>query len=886
MNTTTSRSSGERKLVLIDANGLVYRAFFALPYFTTQGGVPTNAIYGFTNMVLKVLDEEQPDYIAAAYDKAAPTFRHEAFKAYKATRQRMPDDLRPQLATSKAILEALRIPIYELEGYEADDIIGTMARRGAAEGFDVLIVTGDLDCLQLVDGRIRVMMTSRGVTETVIYDGQKVRERFGLEPAQLPDFKALKGDPTDNLPGVPGIGEKTASQLIRQYGGIEALLERLDELPPRLRAAIEPSAELVRQSKALATIVTTVPLQWQWEDLRRRSPDRARVRELFTALEFKSLIDRVGVAPEPRPEGAYGSAASAAALAQWVEGAEAVGLVLVRGAGHPIDAPLQGIALSPAPGQARFLAVDDVVPAELRPLLESERVAKTSGDVKADLHTLRRCGVQPRGLDFDVALASYLMNPGRRTHTVATAAWEFLGWRLRGDEEQPQAAPGGLGLDRDRALEACEAADVLGRLRPILLERMREREVADLFHAIEMPLAAVLADMEASGVAVDVPYLRELSAELEARLAELSAEIYRLAGTEFNIGSPKQLAFVLFEKLRLPALKRTKTGFSTDADVLEQLAPQHEIVAKILAHRELSKLKQTYVDVLPQAINPRTGRVHAIFNQTVAATGRIITTDPNLQNIPIRTEEGRKIRRAIIAGPGRLLLAADYSQIDLRVMAHVTGDPGLVEAFARGDDIHAVTAAEIFGVPREAVTPELRRRAKVLVFGVAYGMTEYGVAAQLGVGKEEARAYIERYYARYPKVRQYMLDIVEQCRRDGYVTTLMNRRRYIPEVQTRNRLIREAAERTAINTPIQGGTADIIKKAMVDLARDVLPRHPGVLMTLHVHDELLFEAPEAALRALAPDVKRAMEHAVTLTVPLRADLRLGPNWRDMEPLSP
>jgi len=881
----TSGDSPGRKLVLIDANGLVYRAFFALPYFTTTDGRPTNAVYGFTNMLLKILDEERPDYIAAAFDKAAPTFRHEAFKEYKATRQRMPDDLRPQIATSKDVLEALAVPIYEVAGYEADDILGTMARKAAAEGFDVLIVTGDLDCLQLVDTKIKVMMTSRGITETVVYDGAKVRERFGFEPVRLPDYKGLKGDTTDNIPGVPGVGEKTASQLIQQFGEVEDIIEHLDQLTPKLKQAIGQAAEQVLQSKHLATIVTNAPVLWDWEDLRRRPPDRARVRELFTSLEFKSLIDRVGVVPEPKPEGLYTASASAEDLARWARPADAVGVVLVRGEGHPLVARLQGIALSIAPGEARYLPVDDVLPEELRPLMESA-AAKTSADVKADLLTLRRFGLRPRGLDFDVALASYLMNPGRRTHTLGTASWEFLGWRLRSEEEEqePDGVQGGLDLGRDETAEACEAADVLGRLRGVLTERMQEREVFDLFREIEMPLAAVLADMESAGVAVDVAYLREMSAELDRRLTELTAEIYRLAGSEFNIGSTKQLGFVLFEKLQLPALKRTKTGYSTDADVLEQLAPQHEIVAKILAHRELSKLKQTYVDVLPEVINPKTGRVHAVFNQTVAATGRIITTDPNLQNIPIRTEEGRKIRRAIVAGPGHVLLAADYSQIDLRVMAHVTGDPGLLAAFERGDDIHTVTAAEVFGVRRPAVTPELRRRAKVIVFGIAYGMSEYGLAAQLGIGRDEARAYIEQYYAKYPKVRQYMVDIVAQCRRDGYVTTIMNRRRYIPEVLTRNRPIREAAERTAINTPIQGGTADIIKKAMVDLARNVLPRFPRTLMTLHVHDELLFEAREDELRALAPEVKRVMEGTFTLTVPLRVDLRIGSNWRDMEPL--
>jgi DNA polymerase-1 len=474
-----------------------------------------------------------------------------------------------------------------------------------------------------------------------------------------------------------------------------------------------------------------------------------------------------------------------------------------------------------------------------------------------------------------------LMNPGRRTHSLGSTAWEYLGWRLRLDADDEEKS--GLGLGRDEVAEASEAADVLRRLRAVLVDRMKEKQVYDLFTAIEMPLAAVLADMEAAGVAIDVPHLQSLSAEIDRKLADLTAEIYRQAGTDFNISSPKQLAFVLFEKLQLPPVKKTKTGYSTDSDVLDALAPQHEIVANIVAHRELTKLKTTYVDVLPALVNPRTGRVHTTFNQTVAATGRVSTTDPNLQSIPIRTEEGRKIRRAIVAPPGRRLLGADYSQIDLRVLAHITEDPGLLEAFARDDDVHAVTASEVFGVPRAEVTPELRRRAKVIVFGVAYGMSEFGLATQLGIGKAEAKAYIERYYARYPKVRQYMLDIVAQARQAGYVTTLLNRRREIPEVLTRNRPIREAAERTAINTPIQGSSADIIKKAMVDLARDLLPRFPDAPMILQVHDELLFEVPEGHVETMAPEIKWLMEQAFRLKVPLRVDLKVGPNWRDMEP---
>jgi len=765
-------TAGSRKLVLIDANGLVYRAFFALPYFTTSDGRPTNAVYGFTNMLLKILDEEQPGYVAAAFDKAVPTFRHTQFKEYKATRQRMPDDLRPQIQTTKEILEALGIPIFEVAGFEADDVLGTMAHRAAAEGFDVLIVTGDLDVLQLIDTNIKVMITSRGISETTVYDREKFLARFGFDPSRLPDYKGVKGDTTDNIPGIPGIGEKTASQLIQQFGTVEDLLERLDRVPAKFQEAIRARSEQILQSKHLATIVTDVPVQWEWEKLRRRPADRERLQALFADLEFKSLVERVGVVEE-QPEGQYRRAADAAELADAAGGAEEIGLYLARAEGHPLTARLTGIAVCAVPGRAFYLPIaDDRFPDALGPLVEGPAV-KVSGDAKADLLVLRRGGLQPRGFDVDVGIASYLMNPGRRTHTLGTAAWEYLGWRLRMDEEQEPRQ--GLGLNRDEVAEACEAADVLRRLRSVLGDRMRDKQVYELFTEIEMPLVAVLATMEEAGVAVDVPYLRTLAEEMERRLEELTAEIYRLAGMAFNISSPKQLGFVLFEKLQLPSVKKTKTGYSTDAEVLEYLAPHHEIVANIVAHRELTKLKTTYVDVLPALVNARTGRVHTTFNQTVAATGRVITTDPNLQNIPIRTEEGRKIRRAIIAPADRVLLGADYSQIDLRVLAHITDDPGLLDAFARDDDIHAVTASEVFGVPRAEVTPDLRRRAKTIVFGVAYGMSEFGLAAQLGISRAEAKAYIDRYYERYPRVRQYMLDIVEQARRTGFVTTVLKR---------------------------------------------------------------------------------------------------------------
>jgi DNA polymerase-1 len=517
------------------------------------------------------------------------------------------------------------------------------------------------------------------------------------------------------------------------------------------------------------------------------------------------------------------------------------------------------------------------IPPALRAALEQVNLPKLSQDVKRDRLLLQGGGVVPQGFAFDVTLASYLIDPGKRTHTLESAAWEFLGWRLH-----QGAAEGALALGPGPEDAAAEEADLILRLRGPMETRLREREVDGLYRDLELPLTEVLARMEAVGVAVDVPALQALSASLRARLETLTAEIYRLAGTEFNIGSPKQLAFVLFEKLQLPALKRTKTGFSTDAEVLEQLAPQHEVVARIVEHRELSKLLSTYVDVLPALVDPRTGRVHTTFNQTVAATGRVITTSPNLQNIPIRTEVGQQIRRTIVAGrPDSVLLSADYSQIELRVLAHITQDPGLLGAFQRGDDIHTVTAAEVFGVPPDAVTAEMRRRAKAFNYGIAYGISDFGLAAQLSVSREEAKAFMETYFSRYPRVAEYMRSVVERARREGYVTTLLNRRRYLPDILSRNRVIREGAERIAINAPMQGSAADIIKIAMLRISRDLLPRAQGLEMILQIHDELLFEVPRTQVAEVAPEIRTIMEGAYPLAAPLVVDLAAGPNWQDL-----
>jgi DNA polymerase I len=871
--------SGRPLLVLIDANGLVYRAFFALPYFTTTDGQPTNAVYGFTTMLLKVLEEEAPEYVAVAFDKPGPTFRHEAYAEYKATRRKMPDDLRPQVGLAKEVVEAFQLPIFEAPGFEADDVIGALARQAEADGMDVLIVTGDLDALQLVSAYTRVMMTARGISETTVYDEAAVRQRFGIAPAQIPDLKSLKGDPTDNIPGVPGVGEKTASRLLNLYPSVEALLDGAADLrEAKLRERLAEHREQILQSKRLATIVTKLDnVRLDPEFLRRRPPDLEQVRELFTSLEFKTLLERLGVgAPTPQSRGTYCTLAPNA-LPDLLGNASGLAVSLVADAGHPLTARLRGIAVSPREGEGAYLEVESAIPKPLAALLEREDLPKLSQDAKRDRLLLEGAGLRPNGFTFDVSLASYLLDPGKRTHTVESAAWQYLGWRLGGGTEGDA-----LPLGQTPADVAAEQADVIGRLAGVLEARLRERELLKLYREIELPLVDVLARMERVGVAIDVEALRALSATLRDRLEALTSQIYLLAGTEFNVGSPKQLAFVLFEKLQLPSLKRTKTGFSTDAEVLEQLAPQHEVVARILEHRECSKLLNTYVDVLPGLIDPRTGRVHTTFNQTVAGTGRVITTDPNLQNIPIRSDVGQQIRRAFVPGkPDHVLLSADYAQIELRVLAHITGDPGLLEAFQRGEDIHTFTAAEIFGVAAGDVTAEMRRRAKVFNFGIAYGISDFGLASQLSIGRGEAQQFMDAYFTRYPRVAEYMRTTVELARRQGYVTTLLNRRRYLPDILSRNRQIREAAERIAINAPIQGSAADIIKIAMLRIHRDLLPEAPGLEMILQIHDELLFELPKDLVPGAAPKIRQIMEQAYPLAAPLRVSVAAGPNWQDL-----
>ena len=906
-----------QKLAIIDAYSLLYRAFFAIPPLTNKQGEVTNAVYGFTTMLVKLLDTENPDHIAVAFDMPAATFRHEAFDAYKAHRAPMPDTLRPQIPMTKEVLEAMHIPMLGVEGFEADDVIGTLAKRGEAEGYEVLIVTGDRDALQLVDERIHVLATKRGITDTVEYDRQGVIDRYGVTPEQLPDMKALMGDASDNIPGVPGIGEKTASKLIAQYGSLENLLAHAGEVKGKNGEALVTYADQARQSKELATIHLEVPLEdFTWECCHRQPWDQQRLTDLFRRLDFRSLLGRLetqaatAAAPEGQSEKAEPLAATRVVesvdelkkIAATLRELGACALLPVGENGDPLRDKLAGLAISagddlhlyvplqgPPPAQASLFG-DEVVAGEdfahgrlraLAPALEDAGIKKVGFDLKR--LGLWLCGFDIRlaGASFDTLIAAYLVDPTAR-HALGDLYFDYLNAHL----ESPDLAALWRAGDQDAlAVAAGEQVQLLRRLEAALRVQLAEHDLMPLFRDIEMPLIQVLRELEWLGIALDVKHLENVSDELGKRIHQIEGDIYRLAGEEFTINSPKQLQVILYEKLGLRKGKKIKTGYSTDAMTLAVLAEENEIVREILVYRELTKLKSTYVDSLPRLIDPRDGRVHTHFNQAVTATGRLSSSDPNLQNIPIRTTEGREIRQAFIPGDADwVLLAADYSQIELRVLAHITGDEALTEVFRRHEDLHTATACRVFGVAPEDVTREMRRMAKVVNFSIPYGTSAFGLAAKLGVSREEANQLMQAYLSRFPGVARYMDEIVAEARQTGVVTTLLGRRRPVPDLHAGVMSIRQAAERIAINTPIQGTAADIMKLAMLRLHRDLHARadlHARTL--LQVHDEMVLETPVDEVDALADLVRTAMSEAYALAVPLEVEVKVGPNWRDVSP---
>jgi DNA polymerase-1 len=1008
------------RLMLLDGNGLIYRGYFALPPLSTAKGELVNAVFGFTSILLRGFTDVKPDYVAVAFDLPGPTFRHEEYREYKATRKPMPDDLRSQFPKVREVVAALRIPVLELAGYEADDVIGTLTRQAEARGIDSTVVTGDLDMLQIVSDRVRLMTTRQGVQNTVYYDPATIRERYGLAPDQMVDFKALKGDSTDNIPGIPGVGEKTAAKLIADFGDLDALYARLEEVKQeKLRVALADHREQVFRSRHLATIVRDLPVELDYGAARIGDYDREAVVRLFRELEFRSLIDRlparegesadeaaaaaravraegmaaaqVGDTPDgwrggrpapvrpprgPSPEGglqlsldfdvvsggaggpgtgsgeaaaAYGTTraateagprpadepaisadgdgaatgsggaavpggtraagasrvarspaealraavadppatiervdpadpATAADLAAWLGGQGEVGVSVVpvtpaRGEAPP-RFPVPAAALAVAGTDGRIVAGDGPGASDaLRGLVEASGASLVAHEAKPVVAA--RFAADPGGpatpVAFDTQIAAYVLNASLRSQSIDDVVLERLGLVL-----PPSAAS--LVPPHRAGIEAAAALAV----RPSLDDALAAEGLDRLYREIELPLVPILARMEAVGVAIDLDALASLDAEFGAELARLEDEIFGSVGHRFDLGSPKQLQQVLFFELDLPKGKKTKTGYSTDASVLEELRSVHPMVGALLDWRMYSKLRSTYVQALPTLVSPFDGRLHTTFHQAVAATGRLSSSDPNLQNIPIRSDLGRRIRRAFVAGgPGLVLLAADYSQIELRILAHVSGDAHLREAFAEGADIHRRTAALVLHKDEAAVTKDERAMAKMVNFGIAYGMSDYGLSTRANIPRDEAKAFIDRYFATYSGISQYMLHIRETAAQQGYVTTLLGRRREIPELRASNPNLRQAGERMAINMPIQGTAADIIKIAMIRLDRRLRDGGFRSRMLLQVHDELVLEVPRDEVDAIAPVVRETMETALPLDVPLDVDVRVGDDWQEM-----
>ncbi|HEY4845765.1 MAG TPA: DNA polymerase I [Candidatus Dormibacteraeota bacterium] len=926
------------RLVLIDGHSLVYRAFFALPSLTDREGRVVNAAYGFTSMLLLAL-QEHPDYVLASFDLGGRTFRHEELAQYKATRRPTPPELSPQFPLTRDIVRAFGIPIYEVQGVEADDVIGTLATQAREQGLHSTILTGDLDALQLVNDDVDVLTSKRGVSETILYTPERVRERYGLEPIRTVDLKGLVGDVSDNIPGIRGIGEKTAIRLIQEFGSVESLVENRERVaPPKVKKLLDEHWEQALLSKRMATIVrdVDVKLDLSQGSARDYRPDSART--ILADLGFRSLAARVPTtwsdgstmsappifAPPARQQGrlpldaepARQPAQSTLAL----ETPSALAVTVVR---RPVEldrlvaafnasdrVAFQVITLDDVPRHGRIAALviglderdiyyvplnheqepclelKDVLE-RLAPALRSAKPSKIGFNQKADYLALRAHGIELGGADWDLLVAAYLLNSGVRTPSLEALASDVLHRSIEGREALLGTGKTALTSDQVEIMRSAaffgERMRVMLELFPKLQSELDRLGNAELFRDLEMPLLPVLAEMELAGVAVDIPYLQTISRELYEQLVRLDQEIADVAHGPINVNSPQQLARFLFEDLNLPGGRKTKSGYSTDATVLEGLRDQHPVVPKILEFRQLSKLKGTYVDALPLLVDSKTHRVHTSFNQTVAATGRLSSSDPNLQNIPIRTEIGQKVRRAFIPSrPGDLLLSADYSQIELRVLAHMTDDPVLVDAFARGEDIHARTAAEVFGIPQAEVTANQRRLAKVVNFGLFYGLSDFGLARDTGMSTEDARIFIDAYFRAYNRVREFLEGIKIQAREQGYVETLLHRRRYIQDIRSPNRMLRQGAERIAINMPVQGSAADIMKLAMIRLDNYLREQRLASRMILTVHDELVFEVPPAERDRLVEVVPDLMANAYPLTVPLQVDLKLGPNWQDME----
>ncbi len=869
----------KEKLLLLDGNSLAYRAFFALPLLTNDSGIHTNAVYGFTTMLQRILEEEQPTKILVAFDAGKTTFRHETFTEYKGGRQKTPPELSEQFPYLRKLIDAYGIKQYEQELYEADDIIGTLAKEASSQDMDVIIVTGDRDLTQLATEQVTVYITKKGITEIEKNTPAFIAEKYGLSPLQIIDMKGLMGDASDNIPGVPGVGEKTAVKLLKEHGSVEALYEAMDTLKAsKMKEKLVANEEQAIMSKKLATIYTEAPITISLADLAYNGPNEEELINVWRELGFKSLLDKSDFTMQEEEQAPFDYV-----LAEEVQPEDLLDVMAVHVElenEHYHTCQLLGIALSDGT-KTQYIPFDIAAKSDaLRRWLEDATKIKYMSDSKAAQAALKRVGIQLAGVDFDLLLASYINNPGLSGDDVATLAKELGYYDVQADEAvygkgAKRAIPG---MDQ-LAQHVSRKAFAVWSLQPKLATLLKENEQFELYKNLELPLAGILGEMESEGITVNRATLEKMGQELNDKLIVIEQEIYAEAGETFNINSPKQLGVILFDKLGLPVIKKTKTGYSTAADVLEKLQSEHAIIKHILLYRQLGKLQSTYIEGLLKEIHESDSKVHTRFQQALTATGRLSSTDPNLQNIPIRLEEGRKIRQAFVPSKeGWILFSADYSQIELRVLAHMSEDKNLVEAFREGMDVHTRTAMDVFHVAEEEVDSNMRRAAKAVNFGIVYGISDYGLSQNLDITRKEAATFIEKYFASFPGVKQYMDDIVQNAKFNGYVTTILNRRRYLPDITSSNFNLRSFAERTAMNTPIQGSAADIIKKAMIDMDARLKKEKMQAKLLLQVHDELIFEAPQEEIALLEKIVPEVMENAIELSVPLKVDFNHGSTW--------
>jgi DNA polymerase I len=882
---------------LIDGSAYIYRAFHAIRNLSNSRGMPTNAVYGFARMILKLMEERQPSHVVMLFDARGPTFRHDTYPDYKANRPPMPEALSVQQPYIRRLTEAFRIPQLEVSGYEADDLIGTLARQAEARGFDVVMVTGDKDLLQLVTERATIWDPMKEKTNDI----ETIRKDFGLSPAQLIDVMGLSGDSADNIPGVPGIGPKTAAELIRTHGSMDSLYTHLDEVASaKQREKLEAFKDQAWLSRKLVEIRTDAPVDFDAERFHTTDPDAAELGVLFKELEFTQLQKMFPVDTD-RGQKQYHTVATPEALQDLVDAMKAAKRFAIdteTTSQDPMRAKLVGVSVAMRANEAyyipcghRYLGAPTQLPREtvldtLRPLLENRAIAKVGQNIKYDLIVLARHGVALDGIVFDTMIASYLLNPSKRAHNLDQIALDFLDHQTISYEEVTGKGASAVTFDQvtiDKATTyAAEDADITWMAYQELGKRLEKEALSALMATVEIPLVPVLARMEMTGIGVDRGVLERLSREFEEEMGRIEKEIYRLAGEHFNINSGQQLGHILFEKLGLPTQKKTRKriGYSTDVEVLTTLAADHPLPAQILRHRTLAKLKSTYADSLMELIHPETGRIHTSFNQTVAATGRLSSSDPNLQNIPIRTSEGRRIRAAFVPREGFRLMSADYSQIELRVLAHCSGDPILIESFAVDEDIHTRTASEVFGLPPARIGDDLRRQAKAINFGIIYGMSPFGLSRQLGISQKMARTYIDHYFSRYQGVKRFIDETIAEARRTRRTSTLLGRIRLLPDIDSSNSAVRQFAERTAVNTPIQGTAADIIKLAMIRVDALLQAQRMKAALLLSVHDEIVLEAPPEEQEVLSEMIADVMGQILDLKVPLKVNVAWGANWAE------